>query len=103
MAFHFQRVSAQKAILHTGTILIVGDPSFKEFEACLSKVVRQCTDLVIIDFSECIYIDSHAIRTIISMNRRLNASGGKLQIQNTNQKISGLLRAIQLDRIIEMV
>ena len=103
MAFHIEKREDHHVIVHAGTILIIGDPSFREFEECLYTNARKGIKQVIIDFSECIYLDSNAIRVIISVNRRLKASGGLLQIQNANQEISELLHTIQLNRIIEMV
>ncbi|MBN1577676.1 MAG: STAS domain-containing protein [Chitinispirillaceae bacterium] len=103
MAFYLEREDGERVILHTGTILIAGDPVFREFEESLNSIARQRIKQVIIDFSDCIYMDSHAISVIISMNRRLRASGGQVRIQNANREISDLLHTIQLNRIIEMV
>ena len=90
-------------VVRVGTILMAGDPGFREFEDCLHILARQGHKLVVIDFSDCIYLDSRAITAIISLNRRLKIIGGQLRIQNANNEISELLLAIQLNRIIEMV
>ena len=103
MAFYFKEEGNFKAIVYTGTILIIGDASFREFEECLFTLARNGTKQITIDFSDCIYLDSNAIRVIISVNRRLKAYGGVLKIQNANQEINELLLTIQLNRIIEMV
>jgi anti-anti-sigma factor len=88
--------------LYLGAVLMAGDPAFREFEECLHVLGRQNYRLVTIDFSDCIYIDSHAITVIISLNRRLKVNNAQLRIKNTNAEISKLLHAIQLDRIIEI-
>jgi anti-anti-sigma factor len=82
---------------------MAGDPAYLEFEDTLHKLVKQNYQLVTIDFSDCIYIDSRAITAIITLNRRLKTLNGHLRIKNVNSEISELLRAIQLDKIIEMV
>jgi anti-anti-sigma factor len=86
------------------TVLIMGDPAFKQFEEMLNTVARKSTSTgrVVIDFSDCIYIDSRAITLLISINRRLQLSGRQLRIENVNQEIAELLMTMQLDKIIEM-
>jgi len=93
----------QCVLLHTGTILIFGNPAFVSFKSKLQQLSRKVLKQVVIDFSNCIYIDSRAITTIIMLNRRLQLNGGLLKIKNANQEISDLLHTMQLNRIIEMV
>ena len=94
---------AQNTILCTGPILMAGNQGYKIFEEKLQSIARNGKETVVIDFSECYYIDSRAIAVIISMNRRLRSMGRQLKIQHTNQEINKLFHAIQLDRIIELV
>lgn len=88
--------------LSTGSVLMAGVPEFRVFEETLHSLARQRQKLVVIDFQECIYIDSRAIALIISANRRLKLSGTQLKIKNANSEITELLHAIQINRIIEI-
>ncbi len=103
MAFCLKKEEGDRVTLFTGSILMSGVSTFREFDECLHTVARQGFKQVVIDFSECVYIDSRAITSIISINRRLQVSGAQLRIQNANQEISELFYAMQLNRIIEMV
>lgn len=91
-----------RVTLSTGSVLMSGVPAFREFEEMLHSLVRQRFKQIIIDFGECIYVDSHAIALIISANRRLRLSGTLLKIKNANKEITELLHSIQINRIIEI-
>ena len=95
--------SGSRVVVATGSVLMSGVAVFRSFEDSLRSLSRGNVKEVVVDFSECIYIDSHAIALIISASRRLRISGARLVIQNANQEISELLHAIQIDRIIEFV
>ena len=95
--------SGGRVVVATGSVLMSGVAAFRYFDDSLRSFSRGNVEEVVVDFSECIYIDSHAIALIISASRRLRLSGAKLVIQNANQEISELLHAIQIDRIIEFV
>ena len=95
-------VSGERVVLSTGTMLMSGAGSFRSFESSLRTFTRnQCKELVI-DFRDCVYIDSHAIALIISAHRRSRLAGTRLIIRNANDEITELLHAIQVNKIIEM-
>lgn len=91
------------SIIATGSILVMGESSYISFEELLATATRKGTGKVIIDFSDCIYIDSRAIALLISANRRLKVSGRQLTIMNCNQEIKELLYTMQLNKIMEVV
>jgi anti-anti-sigma regulatory factor len=97
-----KNVAGDTVTLFTGTVLMSGVPAFRAFEETLQTLARQQQKQVVIDFQECIYIDSRAIALIISANRRFRLSGTQLKIINANREITGLLCTMQVNRIIEI-
>jgi anti-anti-sigma regulatory factor len=93
---------SESITISTGAVLLFGDTGFRNFEKNLFLTAKKKVKKVIIDFSGCIYIDSRAIASIITLYQRLRIKGTQICIQNTNNDINDLLRAIQLDQIIEM-
>ena len=94
--------SGERVVVSTGSVLMSGVDSFRSFDRSLRSFSRGKYREVVVDFSECMYIDSHAIALIISASRRLRMTGAKLIIQNANEEIAELLEAIQINRIIEL-
>ncbi len=99
----FCEVSGERVVLSTGTMLISGSVTFESFETSLRTYSRKKCKELVIDFRECVYIDSHAISLIISAHRRARLAGTRLIIHNVNVEITELLHAIQINKIIEMV
>ena len=99
----FCEVPGERVVLTTGTMLISGSPTFKSFETSLRKSSRKLCRELVIDFRECVYIDSYAISLIITAHRRARLAGTRLIIKNANEEITELLQAIQLNKIIKMV
>ena len=95
--------TGDRGVVATGVVLMAGVAAFRSFEASLRLFSRGNYREVVVDFSECLYIDSYAIALIISASRRLRKTGATLIIKNANREISELLHAIKIDRIIEFV
>ena len=95
--------AGDRGVVTTGSVLMSGVSAFKSFDASLRLLSRGNYREVVVDFNECIYIDSYAIALIISASRRLRMTGAKLFIKNASHEISELLHAIQINRIIEFV
>jgi anti-anti-sigma regulatory factor len=96
-------LSGERVVLSTGTMLISGSAMFRSFETFLRNYSRRQSKELVIDFRECVYLDSHAISLIITAHRRLRLGGTRLVIHNANDDITELLQAIQINKIIEMV
>ncbi|MBN1756686.1 MAG: STAS domain-containing protein [Chitinispirillaceae bacterium] len=79
-----------------------GIADFRAFENSLRFYARKQFKKFIIDFGDCVYIDSHAIALIITASRRMRMAGTRLIMQNANQEITELFHAIQINKIIEI-
>lgn len=97
----FCEVFNGRVTLATGSVLMCGVTAFSSFDASLRSFSRGKYKEVVIDFSECMYIDSRAIALIITASRRLRMTGARLVIHNANKEITELLHSIQINRIIE--
>lgn len=84
------------------TILIPGEPYFKEFEELSTKIGSFDSSSVIIDLSQCKYMDTRAISIILEMNGILKKKGRKFKLINVGEEIADLLCSIKLDKIIQI-
>lgn len=82
-------------------ILIPGDSDFHQFENIVKEIKLFKADITI-DLSQCNYMDSRAISTILDMYRELHKIGKHISILRANEEILDLFRTIKLDRIIEI-
>jgi anti-anti-sigma factor len=58
---------------------------------------------VVVDLSECRYIDAAAIGLLLDVHRRLARSDGVLVLRNPNRRIQRILHHARLDQVLPIV
>ena len=95
-------IDSDSVTIVVDTMLMPGEPYFKEFENLSSKICDFDSQVVKIDLLQCKYMDTRAISVILEINGVLKKAGKVLKLVNVNEEISDLLRTIKLNKIIEL-
>lgn len=72
------------------------------FEEITRKIQKLNSDVVEIDLLKCSYIDSKTISFILEIHQALKKKGRILRLVNVSDDISDLIKAISLDKIIQL-
>jgi anti-anti-sigma regulatory factor len=99
VSFSIEHVSSY---LKAGFKLLAGDEVFRAFELNLRSAAQQFIGLVVMDFSECIPIDSSAIASIVRFSRAVSDNGGKIKLRNMNENIAEFFEMVHLERFAEV-
>jgi anti-anti-sigma factor len=79
-------------------------PSAKEageFKTLLLSKINNSTKKILIDLSDCEYMNSSFLGTIIFIYKTLSESGGQLKLVTSNTDIKILLEITGVDKLIE--
>jgi len=89
-----------------GIIKFIGDThisSEKKLVNLIADLLAKTNNRLIIDFSECEFIDSCSIGIIILINKMILENGGKLCICNVkNDLIKSIFQSTRLDHLIDI-
>jgi anti-anti-sigma factor len=67
------------------------------FEERLGEAIEGADGTVVIDFSDCGFVDSVGVRALIRGGRRLDGSGRTLRVTGARAQVRDLFRLIVLD------
>jgi anti-anti-sigma factor len=67
------------------------------FEERLGEAIDGADGTVVIDFSDCSFVDSVGVRALIRGGRRLDGSGRTLRVTGARAQVRDLFRLIVLD------
>jgi anti-sigma B factor antagonist len=67
------------------------------FEDRLGEAIDDAGGTVVIDFSDCSFVDSVGVRALIRGGRRLDGSGRTLRVTGARAQVRDLFRLIVLD------
>ncbi len=88
------------------TLLVVAGPLYGEagtdFEKKLESLIGIESATITIDLGMALGITSSAIGKILSMHKRLAATGRKIRIAGCSEPIYRILRTIKLDSLMEI-
>ncbi|MGV9214109.1 STAS domain-containing protein [Micromonospora sp. RB23] len=74
-----------------------------ESGAAFDRLLALRPGQVVVDLSECRYIDAAAIGLLLDVHRRLARSDGVLVVRNPNRRIHRILHHARLDQVLPIV
>jgi anti-anti-sigma factor len=94
--------TSEKSTILVNAYLIHGESNFKEFEIIAEEIKKLNSNVVEIDLNKCTYMDTRAIAVFLEIHQALKKAGRILRFINVNDDMVDLLKAISLNKIIEL-
>lgn len=76
--------------------------SAPQFEKDIGAILTDDVRLITVDLSQCIYISSAGLRSILALEKKMSKCGGKLVIRNVPELVMEVFTETGLDEILTL-
>ncbi|WP_243156038.1 STAS domain-containing protein [Clostridium sp. C2-6-12] len=73
-----------------------------EFRTKINKLIEEGNKDFIINFSECIFIDSTGLGALVSIYKKCAEKGGSIKLKSLNPEVLKLFQLTRLDKIFDI-
>jgi len=88
------------ATIFIDKIVSFDEPCYSKLKSALNNLQNSSFTTIHLDMSKCLYLDTKAITSIVSLYNQLKKTGKNIKMLHVSDEIRELLHSMQIDIII---